>query len=92
VGSAAARALVATLLEVHSVGLGKVLGLLAGAGDPGRALATACAKDADVRGMLALHELEAEVEVDAGDHAEGPLVQLRVPRREQPRGGGASDA
>lgn len=85
-GRDAARELVATLLELHHAGLARVLGLLAGAGEAGRAVARACEGDAMVRGMLALHELAAPVSEETARRDEGPLVQIRVPRRERPAG------
>jgi hypothetical protein len=85
-GRDAARALVATLLELHASGLAKIVALLGGAGEAGRALAEACTNDATVRGMLALHEIEIEATprraAEPGDEA--PLVQIRLPRREAP--------
>jgi uncharacterized protein DUF5947 len=85
-GRDAARELVATLLELHAAGLTKVVALLAGAGEAGREIATACAGDAMVRGMLALHEIEAVPPRAAEVHDAGPLVQIRLPRREKPPG------
>ncbi|MEP7121200.1 MAG: DUF5947 family protein [Byssovorax sp.] len=81
-GRDAARELVATLLDLHGKGLAKVIALLAGAGDPGRTIAAECAGDPVVRGMLALHELDALAPSAAGRVDPGPLVQIRLPRRE----------
>jgi hypothetical protein len=85
-GRAAARELVATLLELHAEGLAKVVALLGGAGDPGRAIATACAKDPVVRGMLALHEIEAIAPTAAERRDAESLVQIRLPHRESAPG------
>ncbi len=83
-GRAAARELVRTLLELHSEGLARVIEALERAGAPGRAIAAACAGDAIVRGMLALHELELEVETGDARREQGQLVQIRVPRASGP--------
>lgn len=86
-GRAASRELVATLLELHGKGLATVLALLEGGGEPGRSIADACARDAIVRGMLALHELDVPARgVPGRGSSEGPLVQLRLPARERPPG------
>jgi hypothetical protein len=85
-GREAARELTATLLALHGEGLAKIVALLAGAGDAGRAIAAACADDAIVKGMLALHEIAATTPSAAELRDEGPLVQIRLPRREKPPG------
>jgi hypothetical protein len=65
----------------------KIVALLGGAGEAGRAIAAACAGDAVVKGMLALHELAATTTPGAAElRDEGPLVQIRLPRREKPPG------
>jgi Fe-S cluster biogenesis protein NfuA len=60
-GDPAARArtreIVQTVLDLHAVGLGRLLEHLAEAGDAGRRVLDACAGDNLVAGMLLLHEL-----------------------------------
>lgn len=75
--TSAASELLATVLELHRDGLGRMVRLIAGAGGPGRALAEACARDEVIHALLTLHDLEAE-----GPVASRRLVRLRVPGRE----------
>jgi Fe-S cluster biogenesis protein NfuA len=52
-----ARALVSALLELHGTALGRLLDHLAAAGEAGRAVLDACARDEAVGGLLLLHGL-----------------------------------
>lgn len=56
----AARQTVRALLELHGAGLARVLELLGQAGDSGRAVLDACARDDLVSSLLLLHDLHPE--------------------------------
>ena len=53
----AAQELTRELLDLHAAALARVVALLAGAGEPGRAVLEACAQDEVVANVLLLHGL-----------------------------------
>lgn len=84
---AAARALVAALLDMHGAGLARICELVAQAGPPGRALADAFTRDQRIAALLLLHGLhpvglearvaQALASVSPYIHAHGASVALR---------------
>ncbi len=55
-----ARAVVRAVLDLHAAGLGRILDHLEEAGEPGRAVLEACARDEVTAGLLLLHGLHPQ--------------------------------
>ncbi len=71
---AQARAIVQALLEFHGAALAKLLGHVAAAGEPGRAILEALGRDDLVSSVLLLHELHPD---DLPVRVERALEQVR---------------